>query len=208
MSLKRSLHPEHVEDLRRSGLSDEAIKEADCESIPPDLINREIGNNPSIKSAYKIPYPGTDGFCRYKVFYHEGKGGPKYRQPKASGNRLYIVEETRAVLGDPSIPIYFTEGEKKTLKACQEGLYCVGLSGLWNWSNGNKELIPDFDLIAFKDREVFIVPDNDWQDLNKHGYPKNLERAVKEFAYKLMEKGARVFIIQLPKEDDHYEDRT
>ena len=80
----------------------------------------------------------------------------------------------------------------------QEGLYCVGLSGLWNWSNGNKELIPDFDLIKLQGREVYIVPDNDWLQPNKHGYRKNLKQAVCQLADRLKARGARAFIIELP----------
>ena len=191
------LHPIHLEDLRASGLSDESITQAGIKSVPPESIAKELGNHPGIKSAYCIPYPGTDGFCRYKVFYHEGKTGPKYLQPKGSGNQLYIPQKARAVLNDPSVPLYFSEGEKKALKACQEGLHCIGLSGLWNWSNGNKALITDFDSINLERREVFIVPDNDWKKPNRHGYTKNLERAVYGLGEKLIERGAKAFIVLL-----------
>ena len=57
-------------------------------------------------------------------------------------------------------------------------MYCIALSGLWSWSKGNKELISDFDLFAFEGREVFLVPNNDWQTPNIHGYKKNLTQAV------------------------------
>lgn len=196
-----NLHPApHFVDLRRSGLSDEIILKASIESIPPDLIAKELGfNNPDIDSIYRIPYPGADGFCRYRVFYQDGKEGPKYVQRKGSGNRLYIPEKVRAVLQDVSIPLHFPEGEKKTLKACQEGLHCIGLSGLWNWSNGKKELIPDFDQVALKGRKVFIVPDSDWLNPNKHGYKKNLEKAVNELGQRLIERGAEVFAVLLPE---------
>ena len=194
-----NLHPLHLADLRKSALSDETILKAGFESIPPDLIVKEIGNYPGINSAYRIPYPETDSFCRYKVFYQEGKTGPKYFQRKGSGNRLYIPEKVRAVLNDPSVPLYFTEGEKKALKACQEGLYCIGVSGLWNWSNGNKQLIPDFDQVDFTGREVFIIPDNDWLKPDKHGYKKNLKQAVYKLGETLIERGAKVFVVLLPK---------
>ncbi|MFH0813441.1 MAG: DUF3854 domain-containing protein [Pseudomonadota bacterium] len=200
-----NLHPDHLENLRRSGLSDETILEAGIESVPPDEIGKicleSVGYVPAgITSMYRIPYPRVNGFCRHKPLYKEGKGEPKYLQKRNSGNRLYIPEKARAVLNDPAVPLYFTEGEKKALKACQEGLACIGLSGLWNWKNkGSKELILDFDLIIFTNRTVYIVPDNDWLEPNRHGYKKNLEEAVKELAYRLIKRGARVFIVQLPK---------
>jgi hypothetical protein len=202
MSFKLTLHSEHLADLRESGLSDETITKGGLESIPPDLIVKEIGNYPNIKSAYRIPYLGTDGFCRCKAFYHEGKTGPKYLQRKNSGNRLFIPEKARYALGDASVPLYITEGEKKGLKACQESLSCIGLSGLWNWSNGNKELIPDFDLIAFGGRTVFIVPDNDWRKPSKHGYRKNLDQAVYGLGQRLIEREACVSILLLPDSPD------
>ena len=39
-----------------------------------------------------------------------------------------------------------TEGEKKALKATQEGFMTVSISGVWNWSS-NKKPIEDLDLI-------------------------------------------------------------
>ena len=99
---------------------------------------------------------------------------------------------------DPTIPITITEGEKKALKGSQEGVNCIGLSGLWNWSDGKQELIKDFDLINLNGRKVFLVPDNDWLSPNKHGYEKNLKQAVYGLANQLMKRGARVFIVSLP----------
>jgi hypothetical protein len=47
-------------------------------------------------------------------------------------------------------------------------------------------------------REVCIIPDNDYQKPNRHGYAKNLEQAVNGLAQALTEKGAAVSILQLP----------
>jgi hypothetical protein len=106
------------------------------------------------------------------------------------------------ILKDPSTPIYIVEGEKKCLKGLQEGLSCIGLGGLWSWSDGSEEknLIPDFDLIEWKGRTVYLVPDNDWLSPDRHGERKNLLEAVNGLAYRLIDRGARVFIVELPKE--------
>ena len=107
-----------------------------------------------------------------------------------------------AILNNPSIPLCITEGEKKALMACQSGLPCVALSGLWSWKNkGEDKLISDFDLIALKNREVFLVPDNDWLESNRMGERKNLKAAVMELSYRLLDRGAKVFIVLLPQED-------
>ena len=112
-----------------------------------------------------------------------------------------IDPKIAAILKNPSIPLYITEGEKKALAACQSGLPCVALSGLWNWKNkGDDALISDFYLIAFKNREVFIVPDNDWHQPDRNGKSKNLKAAVMELSYRLLDRGAKVFIVLLPQE--------
>jgi hypothetical protein len=192
-----NFHPDHLTDLRRSGLSDETIQTAGINTIPPKDISKRLGYNPQgLTSMYEIPY--GEGFFRYRCFYEEGKTGPKYLQKKDSGNRLYIPPFAASILADTTKPIYFTEGEKKALKACQEGLACIGLSGLWNWKDKGKGLISDFDKIAMEDRTVYLIPDNDYKKPNKHGYKKNLEQAVNDLAEALIERGATVSIVELP----------
>ena len=152
-----------------------------------------------------FPYPGTD-HVRYKLFSSEpilDKDGHKikYYQPKGLSNRLYIPERVRVILLDPSISLHITEGEKKTLKMNQEGFYCIGLGGLWNWADGSEEknLIPDFNLIEWKGREVYLVPDNDFLKPDRHGDKKNTGQAVKELGYRLIDGGAKPFVTHLPE---------
>jgi hypothetical protein len=58
-----------------------------------------------------------------------------------------------------------TEGEFKALAAAQNGLLCVGLSGVWGWktrgADGNSQAVPDLDLIEMRGRGVTIVFDSD-----------------------------------------------
>ncbi len=207
MIIHGKLAPQHLEDLRRSGISDETITDASICTVPPADISKKLGFNiPEIKSMYEIPYDNE--YSRFRVFYFEdsefgkdGKKKPKYLCRKNSGNHLYLPSRVRPFLCDPSIPLYITEGEKKALKAVQEGMHCIALSGLWNWSNGNKELISDFNQIAFEGRLTYIVPDNDWLLPDKHGYEKNLRRAVYCLAERLVARKAKVFIIHLPESE-------
>lgn len=196
-----SLHPLHLEDLKRSGLSDETILRAGIRSVPPAEIKKLLGFEPQkLISAYLIPYPNTRGFFRLRCFYEDGYSGAKYLQRKESGSHLYIPPSLDvSILRNSEIPLYVTEGEKKALKACQEGLPCVAVAGLWNWSDGSGELISDFDHIELKGRTTFLVPDNDWLLPNKHGYSKNLTQAVQRLALKLIERGAEVYLVELPK---------
>ena len=114
---------------------------------------------------------GAEGFERYKLFYLSGRKGAKYYQPKGTANRLYIPESAAEFLDDVRVPLVITEGEKKTLKACQEFISCIGISGLWNWPNKG-EPVDDFNKITLKGRIVYIVPGNNYEKPNKHGYKK------------------------------------
>ena len=160
--MKQLLAPSNLEDLKRSGLNDQTIEASGIFTVPPADFKKYRLPAKAI-SAYAIPYPNSD-MIRFRLFYEEGDSGPRYFQQKGSGNKLYIpFSITKEILDDNAIPLYITEGEKKALKACQEGLACVALSGLWNWSAGEKKLLSDFEKINLKDRPVFIVPDNDFE---------------------------------------------
>jgi hypothetical protein len=197
-----SLHPNHLADLQKSGLTDETIREAGIYSVPPRDINKKLGQGfphpEKINSLLAFPYPGSD-FGRYKLF--PPLGDRKYHQREGTGNRLYIPQRVTGTLRDISIPLYITEGEKKALRATQEGLSCIGMGGLWNWSDGTegKSLIPDFDLVEWRGRTVYIVPDNDWEQPDRHGEKKNLRQAVYELGYRLIDRGAKVSVIELPQ---------
>ena len=197
------LHPDHLKDLRKSGLSDETIREAGIYSVRPADINKKLGPGfpypGKIDSLLAFPYPGTDGFERYKFF--PSLGDRKYHQREGTDNHLYIPSRVTAILKHPSIPLYITEGEKKALKATQEGLFCIGMGGLWSWSDGTEEknLVSDFDRINLKGRMVYLIPDNDWEQPDRHGERKNLREAVHELGYRLIDRGAKVFIVELPQ---------
>jgi putative DNA primase/helicase len=194
-----NFHPDHLTDLRKSGLSDETITAGGFQSIPPRLIRKKLGFDfPNLNSMYEIPYPGCEGFSRFRCFPAEGKQVARYMQPKDSGNHLYIPTAVASKLSDPTTTLYITEGEKKALKACQEGLACIAIGGLWNYRDNDGGLISDFDKITWEGRTVFIVPDNDYLKPNIHGYKKNLEQAVQELACALIDKGAKVFVVELP----------
>ena len=203
------INGEHLDDLRKSGLNDETIYEAKISSVSDGNVAQILGFIPDgLESAYKIPFR-DNGYCRLKTFwvqgkefYKDGKPKPKYLSRKDSGNKLYIAKNVKPVLQDVSVPLYITEGEKKALKACQEGLYCIAITGLWNWKVKDKdELIPDFDKIALSGRTIYLVPDNDWLEPNRKGGTKNLEQAVYDFAYLLIDKGCKVHWVKIPQEE-------
>lgn len=199
------LHPDHLADLKKSGLSDATIKAVGVYSLRPGDINKLIGPffSGKVSSVLVFPYADHNGFTRYKLFppVQAENGTVKYYQPPKTGNALYVPPDTKAILGDVNVPLYISEGEKKALKATQEGLPCIGIAGLWNWSDGGEEknLISDFELLNLNGRTVNLVPDNDWEQPDRHGERKNLRQAVYEMAYRLIDRGAKPFIVELPQ---------
>lgn len=156
------LHPDHLDDLRRSGLSDETIRAAGVYTLRPADIGKKLGGGDvGVASLLAFPYPGCDGFERYRCFYEDGKTGPKYRQPKGALNRLYIPPGVELAGDDPLI---ITEGEKKALKLTQEGFPAAGIGGVWSWlTKGDGEEskpIDDFGLVNWN-RPVTIIFDSD-----------------------------------------------
>ena len=118
--------PEHLIDLRNSGLSDETIEQAGLYSVRPGDI-KHVTSHTKVESMLAIPY--TQEFTRYKVFPTNLKAKTKsgkfrYTQPTGSGVHIYVPPLARPVLQDVPIALGIVEGEKKALKACQEGVIC------------------------------------------------------------------------------------
>jgi hypothetical protein len=189
-----SLHPDHLADLRKSGLSDETIAQAGVYSVRPADIGK-ITRHPQVHSLLAFPYSPT--FTRYKVFPTQLKlkgKGYRYTQMAGSGVHLYVPPMARAAAQNPKETLYIVEGEKKALKACQEGLTCVAIGGLWNWRQ-DKKLIDDIQALPLRDRRVVLVPDSDvW------GRP-DLVSAVSRLAQALRGAEAAVESCVLPEGD-------
>jgi AAA domain/Domain of unknown function (DUF3854) len=181
-----SLHPDHLADLRRSGLSDETIEQAGLYSVRPGDITKLTGVK-SVQSLLAFPYSPT--FTRYKVFPPMKK--LRYAQPKDSGVHLYIPPMVREAVHDPRGTLWMVEGEKKALKGCQEDLVCVALGGLWNWLQGGK-LIDEIAALPLQDRRVVLAPDSDvWRR-------RDLQEAVTRLAQALAWRGAKLDACVLP----------
>ena len=193
--MRPALSNEHLADLRKSGLTDETIEQARVYSVPAHLMAQKLGRvAKKIKSALAFPY--RDGFERYKLFpaLKTLTGHTlKYFQPRGSGVHLYIPPWIYSSLSGSKAPLYITEGEKKALRAAQEGLCCVAIAGLWNWKRkGEKGAISDIKELPLAGRQVLIVPDSDT------ALRFQLFLAVCRFAVELEKLKALVEIIQLP----------
>jgi len=186
-------HPDHWADLQKSGLNPKSIYDSNICSCPPDLISKILGfNPPGVESALVFPYPGIE-FQRLKVFppQKDKKGhSVKYLQRKRSGSHLYFPPNFWDRLKDASNRIYITEGEKKTLRADQDGVCALGIGGINAWkTSGN--LLPEFSQIPFSGREVRIIPDSDFHTNS------NVRSGTLGLSSELDKLGARIKIVDL-----------
>jgi len=194
---------DHLEDLRRSGLTDATIALCRFESVSPNDIPLV-----EVESAYKLPYFDLDGtltgFSRMKLFppvVREDGSIQKYHQPGETDSQVYLppVLDWQSVADDPLWPVILTEGEKKATAACQCGFACIGVAGVWNWrqrlDNGERLIIPTLDLFRWEGRQVELVPDSDvwWPE------KKQALQGFYALGRELNSRGARVTFIKLPE---------
>jgi len=89
----------------------------------------------------------------------------KYETPGGSRMALDVHPFAREKLGDPSVPLFITEGIKKGDALVSQDLCAIALVGVWNWRGtneyGGKTALPEWEHVALNDRQVYIVFDSD-----------------------------------------------
>lgn len=204
------LTPAHLADLRRSGLTDETIAAAGFYSLTPEQVPALTKCDVYNKSGLAIPYRGcqfSDGtpYLRVRLdqpFTTKKGDRVRYLSRKGERNRLYLpplLPPNWAT--DTSIPLAITEGEKKAAAACQAGIACLGLSGVWCWrttlgSAGQTLPIPDLCNIVWVDRQVSIVYDSDLATNER------VQEAEEALTKELTSRGAQVRRVRLPAGTD------
>jgi Domain of unknown function (DUF3854) len=124
------------------------------------------------------------------------RGKPiKYETPSGAGVALDVHPFSRERLGDPTTPLFVTEGLKKGDALVSRDMCAVALIGVWNWrgtnEHGGKTALAEWEYVALNGREVYIVFDSDVME--KREVHAALSR-LKEF---LERRGARVRLIYL-----------
>ncbi len=160
-----------------------------------------------------IPYFDHQGrrtdFVRYKPDHprisvdSSGKEKPyKYESPRGISTRPYFPPSAFGDVGDGR-NVFFTEGEKKAVKATEEGFCCIGLPGITNWSAprpkddegkpiGKRELHLALREIDWSGRRAFIAFDTD-----QYRNP-DVNRESAELARVLEDHGAKAYVLSLP----------
>lgn len=184
---KRELAPQHVEQLEASGLNAETLALAELYTEPNPNALKLILERPYARAwgpALVIPFylPGATEPNAYRIKptnpRSEKRRGKtrqvKYDQAQRPGVLVYFAPRARAsgAYADVAQICYWTEGEKKALALDQLGLCCVGLTGVWNWSDpgerdatGGDKLHPAIrDHVVITAREHIICFDADARD--------------------------------------------
>ncbi|SPM43341.1 Mycobacterium numidiamassiliense ORFan [Mycobacterium numidiamassiliense] len=131
----------------------------------------------------------------------DSNGRPrKYETPYGQRNGLDIPPGVAAMLADPSVPLFITEGTKKADAGALNGLCIVDLIGVWNWLHtntaGGKMAMPEWRDCALNGRRVIIAFDSDMTRNDK------VQKAARGLAGYLATKGARIEYLWLPGDDE------
>lgn len=193
-------HPPHLADLRKSGLTDETIGMQKITDVPPDAYAGLLGfDPPKVVSAYLIPFADPRGgwrdHVRMRIFpsLTTDKGTIKYLQPRRSGVRIFFPLATLGAVLHSDDPLYFVEGEKKSLSVAQLGLPAIGICGVEGWHRaGARELHPDLDDVGLRGREVHVILD---ADVRKNAA---VYRAAQRLGDALAARGAEAKLVLLP----------
>lgn len=230
LTARRAIAPQHLADLRRSGLSDSTVRSCGFYSVesgrrddhghsmPDDPVARILrwkGGGGTLGPCLAIPFFALDGtptdLVRLKPD-HPIPGSPnqngsprlrKYEQPRGVQYRPYFPPGILPLVNDPTQPLLITEGEKKAAKAVQEGIACVGLTGVECWSvprtkgqpgrpSKIRPLLPELAALPLAGRIVGICYDSDLAS------KPDVQRAESALASELARWGADVHLIHLP----------
>jgi hypothetical protein len=174
--VRQRLNPDDLRSLYGSGLWDETILRMECHSHSADHISAATGVK--VQSAgYSIPYEGVtdqtgEPYARWRLRLPSDK--MRYVSGKGDDPQLYVPPGFHAL--PPSRVLVITEGEKKAMKAVQDGIPCVAVQGVWSWADPNcraEEKIAACNtsadtrpmdallIIATKYKEVLVLGDSD-----------------------------------------------
>jgi hypothetical protein len=223
------INDKHIQELRASGLNDDTIKLSGIYSATTEeahkLLNRDIDNNDL--QGLAIPY--GQGYTRIKpdnprkvtvaqkeaqdhayaqdALYNDGGSQSivKYESPIGQPARAYIPLAVCPAIADKTAPLWITEGEKKALLMCQEGLPTIALPGV---SCGEDQAIKKqhaddggyHSPVLRKDVAQYIAPNRDVTILFDSDVDRNLNviKAAVKLAKMLRNEGANAQIAYLP----------
>jgi hypothetical protein len=174
VELGEDLAPDHQSMLlQESGIAAEVVRARGYRTIETKTALKGFGFSDSQRNVPGLLLP-IYGPSREIVNYQFRPDQPrikdgkpvKYETPQDSRMVLDVHPFAREKLGDPSVPLWITEGIKKGDALVSRGQCAVALLGVWNWrgtnEHGGKVALPEWERIALNNgRKVYIVFDSD-----------------------------------------------
>jgi hypothetical protein len=208
---------EHLKMLAASGISAEHARRRGYESIESGRYLANLGTNPNgdtigITRAGRNtpgllipllrPDRSTWGYQYRPDVPRTSNGKPvKYETPSRQRAGLDVPPGVAADLGDPSVPLWITEGAKKAHAGAINGLCIVALVGVWSWRganpHGGKMALADWHDVALNGRRVIIAFDG---DVARKGPVQRAACTLGEYLAAM--KGARPEYLWLPDTDE------
>ena len=144
--MTRSLLPQHHQLIVESAITPGVAKERGYFSAIEEDQVLELGFRPYQARIPALVVPIYD--VTNRVALHQlrpdrpraAKSGKEIKYETPAGSRLCIDVPTKAhrQLGDPTIPLWITEGARKADAAVSLGLCCIALLGAWGWRGRNE----------------------------------------------------------------------
>ncbi len=197
------LLPQHEKLLHDSAISEAVANERGYRSVEKkeELATLGFGRTQRSVPAMLIPIldvtGGIGGYLSRPDQPRIVNGrARKYEMPFRSAMVIDVPPRAREHLGDPSRPLFITEGARKADAAVSAGLCCIDLIGVWCFrgtnQKGGKTVLTDFESIALNGRVVNVAYDSDVM------VKPEVHGALARLKPFLESRGAEVFLIYLP----------
>ena len=173
--MTRKILASHHETMLReeSGITQEVIDARGYRTVKTKAALKTLGFSDSQRNVPGILVPlhsHTGEIVTYQYrpdlprISKDGKP-VKYETPLGTRMVLDVHPFARKMLGNPSMPLFITEGIKKGDALVSQNLCTVALLGVWNWrgrnGDGGLTALAEWEYVALNGREVYIVFDSD-----------------------------------------------
>ncbi len=202
------LLPQHETLLRASAIAPDVAAARGYKSADTKAMLGRLGFGKSQQHAPALLLPIRSAVTGAVAFYQARPDVPrmngdgksiKYETPANVRMAVDAHPFIRERLGDPSVPLFITEGIRKADAAVSRGLCCLALLGVWNWrgrnEHGGTAALTDWEAIALNGRDVYVAYDSDVM------HRREVHAALRRLAAFLEARGARVHFVYLPAGD-------
>jgi hypothetical protein len=205
VSGREHLLPQHVQLITESAIHPDVALARGYRSVTDSDDLRDLGFSAAQARTPALLVPIYGPGDRRPVLYQARPDNPrerggkpiKYETPSGAGMRLDVPPAAQASIGDPSTPLWVTEGVRKADAAVSAGACCLAVIGVWNWRGrneaGGKTFLADWEHVALNDsRAVFLAFDSDAVD------KRQVHDALGRLKAVLERRGAGVRVVRLP----------